>query len=87
MMKRILIPIFLTSFLILVNFSCGKESELGGCTVSSGGFGTGQPFRWTNHSFINEEDCRQLGEDCGKPCKASYCPPTGDDNDCYQVWP
>ena len=78
----------LTPFLLFCFFlcpSCGG-GERGACTVSDGGSGTGQPFFWKNYLFQTEEECRQLGEERGSG-KASFCPPTGDDDDCYQVYP
>ena len=86
--KSSTIPSVFVGFIFLgLLISCGKESELGGCSVSCGGFRTGQPFVQTNHRFISEADCITKGEEAGPNCKASYCPPTGDSDDCYQVWP
>lgn len=88
MTSKILTIIFIIATLgLCFSLSCGKESQLGGCSVSCGGFRTGQPFRQTNYRFINEADCKQKGMEASGGCKASYCPPTGDSDDCYQVWP
>lgn len=81
----LVISLFIISMCMLT--SCGKGGELGGCSVSCGGSGTGQPFVQTNYRFINEADCRTKGEERGGGCKASYCPPTGNSDDCYQVYP
>ena len=67
--------------------SCGKGGETGACTLSCGGAGTGQPFFWQNIPFVSESECQKRGEERGGGCKASYCPPTGNSNDCYQVYP
>ncbi len=67
--------------------SCGGE-EGGNCSISCGGFGTGQPFVQTNQAFVSQEECKKLGmAKNDKSCKASFCPPTGDPNDCFQVYP
>ncbi len=87
-MKKIIlfiVPIILLSLAIVV--SCSKGEETGACTISCGGVGTGKPFFWKNHPFKTQEECREMGEERGKGCKASYCPPTGNDDDCFQVWP
>ena len=87
-MKKLILA-FATFFVlgICLMTACGENSELGGCSVSCGGFGTGQPFVQTNYAFINEADCRAKGEERGGGCIASFCPPTGDSNDCRQVYP
>ncbi|MCW5912557.1 MAG: hypothetical protein KIT62_15925 [Cyclobacteriaceae bacterium] len=80
----------LVTVILLLGFSCDKE-ETGTCTVSCGGFGTGQPLFWKSYPFKTESACKKLGEDedksSGNACKASYCPPTGNSNDCFQVYP
>lgn len=79
---------YILFFFLAIGFSCSKDGgERGACTISCGGSGTGQPFVWTNHPFKTERECREMGEEKGGGCKASYCPPTGDSNDCYQVYP
>ena len=65
--------------------ACGDEP--GACTISCGGSGTGQPFFWENIPFKTEKECKAIGQDRGSGCKASYYPPTGNSNDCYQVYP
>ncbi len=77
--------IFLCSLWFLLIMSCGDSSEMGGCSVACGGLGSGRPFSQTNYKFINEQECKDKGE--AKGCKASYCPPTGNSDDCYQVYP
>ncbi|MEQ8423144.1 MAG: hypothetical protein RIA63_00440 [Cyclobacteriaceae bacterium] len=66
--------------------ACG-DKDAGNCSISCGGAGTGQQFVQTNHPFVSEGECRKMGEDRGKGCKTSFCPPTGNSNDCYQVYP
>jgi hypothetical protein len=87
MKKLINLFVFFCVVCIFSLMSCDGGSELGGCSVSCGGLGTGQPFRQTNYMFINEADCRKKGEESSGGCKASYCPPTGNSDDCYQVYP
>lgn len=83
-------PLFLvlsTIFLIMV-YACSSDGLGGNCSISCGGAGTGQPFVQTNTAFVSEEECEQLGRDKNNAsCKASFCPPTGNSNDCYQVYP
>jgi len=67
------------------NYSCSKE-KTGSCTLSCGGYGTGQPFTSTTYPFKTIEECEEMGRS-RSDCKASYCPPTGNSNDCYQVYP
>ncbi|MDN5213295.1 hypothetical protein QQ020_14595 [Fulvivirgaceae bacterium BMA12] len=68
--------------------SCASDEGGGGnCSISCGGFGTGQPFVQTNHPGTTESDCMKMGEEKGRSCKTSFCPPTGDPDDCYQVYP
>jgi hypothetical protein len=71
----------------LFNPLCSKKNERGSCTLTTGGIGTGQPFVMTTYPFKTEQECRQMGEDRGQSYRASYCPPTGNSNDCYQVYP
>lgn len=74
--------------IILISLpSCSKINNKGACTITSGGFGTGQPFVMTTYPFTSESECRQMGEDRGRGYRASYCPPTGNSDDCYQVYP
>jgi hypothetical protein len=81
---------FILSFTVLVCLACSNE-EKGACTISCGGSGTGQPLFWKNYPFKTESECKKMGEDqdksSGNACKASYCPPTGNSNDCFQVYP
>ncbi|MDH3246593.1 MAG: hypothetical protein OEM26_18375 [Saprospiraceae bacterium] len=84
-MRHHLFLLLTCTFLIL---ACdGDSSSSGNCSISCGGFGTGQPFVQTNHPFVSEAECIQLGMERSGGCKASYCPPTGDPDDCYQVYP
>ena len=80
--KKVFVAVLLA--IIMLYSSCGDD-EAGACTISCGGAGTGQPFVWTNYPNKTESDCKKLGED--KKCKASYGPPTGNSNDCFQVYP
>ncbi|WP_422082703.1 hypothetical protein [Ulvibacterium sp.] len=74
--------------LLSVISSCSSDGEGGNCSISCGGFGTGQPFVQTNKAFVSESECVQLGKDKDDAsCKTSFCPPTGDPYDCYQVYP
>ena len=77
------------ALLCLTVTACGSvsDSDSGGCTVSCGGFGTGDPFTSTQYMFISESECREEGERRSGSCRASYCPPTGNESDCYQVYP
>ncbi len=73
---------------VLCFYACSSDDELGSCSISCGGFRTGQPFSFTNHAFVSESRCVELAEEReGGACKASYCPPTGNDEDCYEVYP
>lgn len=85
-MPRIL-SILCVAFCLLVMPACGGGEERGTCSISCGGSGTGQPFVQVNHFFKTEKECISLGEERGGGCKASYCPPTGDPDDCRQVYP
>ncbi len=77
---------FVLLFAILLG--CSSDGEGGNCSISCGGFGTSQPFVQTNHPFVSESECVQIAmEKEGSACEASYCPPTGDPDDCYQVYP
>ena len=69
-----------------LNVSC-EDNEGGTCSISCGGAGTGQPFVQTNTPFVTEKKCKEMGMNKGGGCKTSYCPPTGDPDDCYQVYP
>ena len=73
----------------LISISCNSsDGEGGNCSISCGGAGTGQPFVQTNIAFVSESECAQLGmEKNDASCKASFCPPTGNSNDCFQVYP
>ncbi len=76
--------------LLLMFFFClssCSDNEAGNCSISCGGAGTGQPFVQTNQAFVTEDECRKLGEEKSGGCKASFCPPTGNSSDCYQVYP
>ena len=78
------------SIVVLVIFfcSCSSDGEGGNCSISCGGFRTSQPFVQTNHPFVSESRCVEIAkEKQGSACKASYCPPTGNPDDCYQVYP
>jgi hypothetical protein len=78
----------LTAFLLAAlagGFSCDGE-EAGTCSQSCGGYGTGQPFALITTPFKTKEDCIKMGQ-ARTDCKTSFCPPTGNSNDCYQVWP
>ncbi|WP_299553083.1 hypothetical protein [Seonamhaeicola sp.] len=78
---------FSISFTMLL-FACSADNAGGNCSISCGGFGTSQPFVQTNHPFVSESECIKIAkEKAGSACKASYCPPTGDSDDCYQVYP
>ena len=83
------IPTIITVLLVLIMcFSCSSDNEGGNCSISCGGIGTSQPFVQTNTPFVTEAKCVELGKEKeGSACKASYCPPTGDPDDCYQVYP
>ncbi len=81
-------PLLLFVLALVLFFSCSSEDELGSCSISCGGFRTSQPFSFTNHAFVSESRCVELAEEReGSACKASYCPPTGNDEDCYEVFP
>jgi hypothetical protein len=86
MKKQLLfkLTIGLACFLFISN--CSKQ-KTGACTLSCGGFGTGDPFVSTTYPFKTEQECKEMGQNRGGSCKASYCPPTGNSNDCYQVYP
>ena len=87
-MNKIKQLLLLTGFLgICLVISCGGDQEGGNCSISCGGFGTGQPFVQTNHPFVTEDDCRNMGMAKSADCKTSYCPPTGNSDDCFQVYP
>ncbi len=82
--KSILVAMGLVTVMFIS--SC-KDKEGGNCSISCGGAGTGQPFVQTNNAFVSESECRQMGMAKGKSCKTSFCPPTGNSNDCFQVYP
>lgn len=84
--KRFLPLLAICVACFLIATACRKQ-KAGACTLSCGGFGTGDPFVMTNYAFITEEECKAMGQDRGRSCTASYCPPTGNSNDCYQVYP
>ncbi|MEM7381638.1 MAG: hypothetical protein AAF361_10640 [Bacteroidota bacterium] len=78
----------LSLVLLFLAYSCSSDEEGGNCSISCGGVGTGQPFVQTNKAFVSEAECVKLGEEKeSASCKASFCPPTGDPDDCYQVYP
>ncbi len=86
--------LILLSSVILIGFSLiliscsSSDGEGGNCSISCGGAGTGQPFVQTNKAFVSESECVKLGKEKNDgSCKASFCPPTGDSDDCYQVYP
>ena len=86
-MKPFVLLFSITLFLLFTSCSSGDEGA-GNCSISCGGFGTGQPFTLTNHPFVSESKCIELAKERNAPaCKAGYCPPTGDPDDCYEVYP
>lgn len=87
-MKLSILYLCIALFGIVLLLSCSSEGGGGNCSVSCGGFGTGQPFVQTNHPGVSESKCVQIGKDKNDgSCKASFCPPTGDPDDCYRVYP
>ncbi|MEX0288461.1 MAG: hypothetical protein AB3N14_05075 [Flavobacteriaceae bacterium] len=87
-MKSFFRLLAVTLVVLMANFSCSSDEEGGNCSISCGGFGTSQPFVQTNHPFVTEAKCIEIArEKQGSACKASYCPPTGDPDDCYRVYP
>ncbi len=82
------LPLFVFAFSLFLFFSCSSDEQGGNCSISCGGIGTSQPFVLTNHPFVSESECVKIAEEKqGSACKASYCPPTGDPDDCYEVYP
>ncbi len=82
------LPLIVFTLFLVLSFSCSSEEEGGNCSISCGGFRTSQPFVLTNHPFVSESECIKIAkEKDGSACKASYCPPTGNSDDCYQVYP
>jgi len=84
-MNKLAFALFFCLICVLFNGACSKQ-RTGSCTLSCGGYGTGQPFSSTTYPFKTVEECEELGRS-RSDCKASYCPPTGNSNDCYQVYP
>lgn len=79
-MKKTCIKVLILALALPFGF-CAKE-ETGNCKLSCDN-GFGQLF--TSKTFHNKTvmECAKLGE--SEECKATYCPPTGNVNDCYTV--
>jgi len=85
-MKKLTIALIFSSILLLQTSSCG-DSELGGCTIDCGVVGV-TTITSTFYRGLSESECIEKAQAKGGPnCKANFCPPTGNANDCYRVFP
>lgn len=82
---RSLCLIICISFLIA---ACGNSGDgKGSCTVDCSVLGSSIDI--TTYRFISEDKCRAHADATaprGYPCKVWYCPPTGNEDDCYRVY-
>jgi len=79
------------SLIICISFliaACGSSSDgKGGCTVDCSDLGSSINIK--NYRFISEDECRAHADaETAKKfsCKVWYCPPTGNEDDCYRVY-
>jgi len=82
--------IFVFGIIALVVVGCGggdDDGGGGGCTVDCSDLGGSTDI--TLYSNISEDDCRAHADaETAEhfPCKVWYCPPTGNEDDCYRVY-